>query len=183
LQEPANGAKKSSKQGPRKDADQESRKASKRAHEDSDTSENYSRSGMEDSDNDEDTRPIKRGSRKVKVVKRQKKAIDEKKMSTPKVKKVVKRDLDTSTEEQDGNSEEDNSRSSAEEDSKVFSLIFGILLLILFQVSTCNLCLDVQRKRQPAPAYGKQAEHLRQIIKSCGMRYFCYLNASLWNIK
>ncbi|TVU24704.1 hypothetical protein EJB05_27157 [Eragrostis curvula] len=143
LQEPANGTKKSSKQGPRKDAVQKSSKASKRAREDSDTSElNDSQSEMEDSD--EEARPRKRRSEKGKVMKRQKKATDEKKLSTPKGKKVVKRESDRSTVEQDGNSEdEDNSRSSDEEDNK--------------------------RKRQAAPAYGKQVEHLRSIIKSCGM--------------
>ncbi|KAK3120351.1 hypothetical protein QOZ80_9AG0686220 [Eleusine coracana subsp. coracana] len=142
LQEPANGTKKSSKQGPHKDADPKSSKASKRAREDSDTSENDNQSGMEDSD--EDARPRKRGSEKVKVMKRQKKARDEKKLLASKAKKVAKRDSDRSTEEQDGNSAgEDNSQSSAEEDNK--------------------------RKRQPAPTYGKQVEHLRSIIKSCGM--------------
>ncbi|GJN04678.1 hypothetical protein PR202_ga22243 [Eleusine coracana subsp. coracana] len=129
LQEPANGTKKSSKQGPHKDADPKSSKASKRAREDSDTSENDNQSGMEDSD--EDARPRKRGSEKVKVMKRQKKARDEKKLLASKAKKVAKRDSDRSTEEQDGNSAgEDNSQSSAEEDNK--------------------------RKRQPAPTYGKQ---------------------------
>ncbi|KAL6654785.1 hypothetical protein ACP70R_008250 [Stipagrostis hirtigluma subsp. patula] len=143
LQEPSNGTKKNSKKGSRKDTDQKTGKGSKRVREDSDISElNDSQSELEDSD--EDTRPKKRRAEKGKVIKRQKKVADEKKLSTPKAKKVAKRDSDRSTEEQGGNSaEEDNSHSSAEEDNKI--------------------------KRQPAPAYGKQVEHLKSIIKSCGM--------------
>ncbi|XP_062182217.1 uncharacterized protein LOC133886566 [Phragmites australis] len=143
LQEPANGTKKSSKKGSRKDAYQKASKGSKRAREDSDTSElNDSQSEMEDSD--EDARPRKRGAEKGKVIKRPKKVTDEKKLSTPKAKNVVKRDSDRSIEEQGGKSTaEDSSHSSAEEDNK--------------------------RKRQLAPAYGKQVEHLKSIIKSCGM--------------
>jgi hypothetical protein len=95
---------------------------------------------MEDSD--EDARPRKRGSEKVKAMKRQKKAIDEKKLPAPKAKKVAKRNSDRSNEDQDENSEEeDNSQSSAEEDNKVFSLIFDTLHLMLFQfVSHVLIC-------------------------------------------
>jgi hypothetical protein len=67
------------------------------------------------------TRPKKRGAEKGKPLKQQKKVTVEKKLSTPKVKKVAKRDLDKSTKIKGGDlSEEDNSHSSAEEDDKVF---------------------------------------------------------------
>ncbi|XP_062197499.1 uncharacterized protein LOC133900395 isoform X2 [Phragmites australis] len=143
LQEPANGTKKHSETGFRKDADQKTSKGSKRVRGGSGTSKlNDSLSEMEDSD--EDTRPKKRRAEKGKVVKRQKKVADAKKLSTPKAKKVAKRDRDRSTQEQGGiSAEEDNSHSSAEEENK--------------------------RKRQSAPAYGKQVEHLKSIVKSCGM--------------
>ncbi|TKW01086.1 hypothetical protein SEVIR_8G154700v4 [Setaria viridis] len=147
LQEPANGTKKKSKKGPPMDTDRKASKGSKRAREDSNSSElENSQSEMEDSD--EDARPRKKRAEKPKVIKKQKKVPDEKKLSTLKAKKVAKQDSDRSDDEQGGSSaEEDNSRSSAEEDNK--------------------------RKRQqapaPAPAYGKHVEHLKSIIKSCGM--------------
>ncbi|CAM0146016.1 unnamed protein product [Urochloa decumbens] len=142
LQEPANGAKEKSKKGPPMDTERKTSKGSKRAREDSDSSElNDSQSEMEDSD--EDTRPRKKRAEKAKVIKKQKKVANEKKLSTPKAKKIAKRDSDRSADEQGGNSaEEDNSHSSAEEDNK---------------------------KKQHAPVYGKQVEHLKSIIKSCGM--------------
>ncbi|XP_066337221.1 uncharacterized protein [Miscanthus floridulus] len=143
LQEPANGTKKKSKKGSSKDTDQTSNKGSKRVREESDRSElNDSKSELEDSD--EDSRPRKKRAEKAKVIKKQKIVTNEKKLSTPKAKKVAKQDSDRRTEEKGGNSaEEDNSHSSAEEDNK--------------------------RKRQQTPAYGKQVEHLKSIIKSCGM--------------
>ncbi|KAL6842931.1 hypothetical protein ACP4OV_027244 [Aristida adscensionis] len=145
LQEPANGTKKNIKKGSVKDSEQKMSKGkgSKRVCEDSDTSElNDSQSEMEGSD--EDTRPRKKKAEKSKVIKRQKKVADEKKLSTLKAKKVAKRNSDRNTDERGGSSaEEDNSRSSAEDDNKI--------------------------KRQSAPAYGKQVEHLKSIIKSCGM--------------
>ncbi|ONM26854.1 hypothetical protein ZEAMMB73_Zm00001d007435 [Zea mays] len=142
LQEPANGTKKKSKNGSSKDTDKTS-KGSKRVHEESDSSElNDRKSDMDNSD--VDSRPRKKRAEKAKVTKKQKIVTNERKLSTPKAKKVAKQDLGSSTEEQGGNSaEEDNSHSSAEEDNK--------------------------RKRQQTPAYGKQAEHLKSIIKSCGM--------------
>ncbi|WVZ51355.1 hypothetical protein U9M48_002507 [Paspalum notatum var. saurae] len=142
LQEPANGTQKKSKKDS-KDTDQKTSKGSKRVREDSDGSElNNSKSDTEGSD--VDTRPRKKRAEKAKVIKKQKKVADVKKLSTPKAKKVAKRDSDRSAEEQGGNSgEEDNSHSSAEEDNK--------------------------RIRQQAPVYGKQVEHLKSIIKSCGM--------------
>ncbi|CAL4992764.1 unnamed protein product [Urochloa decumbens] len=143
LQEPANGAKKKSKKGPSMDTERKTSKGSKRAREDSDSSElNDSQSEMEDSD--EDTGPRKKRAEKAKVIKKQKKVANEKKLSTPKAKKIAKRDSDRSADEQGGNSaEEDNSHSSAEEDNK--------------------------KKQQQPPVYGKQVEHLKSIIKSCGM--------------
>lgn len=125
------------------DTDQKTSKGSKRTREDSDNSElNNSQSEMEDSD--EDTRPRKKRAEKGKVIKKQKKVANGKKLSTLKAKKVAKRDSDRNADEEGGNSaEEDNSHSSAEEDNK--------------------------RKRQQAPAYGKHVEHLKSIIKSCGM--------------
>jgi len=142
LQEPANGTKKKSKKGSSKDTDKTS-KGSKRVHEESDSSElNDRKSDMDNSD--VDSRPRKKRAEKAKVTKKQKIVTNERKLSTPKAKKVAKQDLGSGTEEQGGNSaEEDNSHSSAEEDNK--------------------------RKRQQTPAYGKQAEHLKSIIKSCGM--------------
>ena len=124
LQEPANGTKKKSKKGPPMVTDQKTSKGSKRTREDSDNSElNNSLSEMEDSD--EDIRPRKKRAEKGKVIKKQKKVADEKKLSTLKAKKVAKRDSDRNADEQGGNSaEEDNSHSSAEEDNKVFSLNF-----------------------------------------------------------
>ncbi|KAG2562529.1 glutamic acid-rich protein-like [Panicum virgatum] len=143
LQEPANGTKKKSKKGPLTDTDQKTSKGSKRTREDSDSSElNNSQSEMED--RDEDTRPRKKRAEKGKVIKKQKKVANGKKLSTLKAKKVAKRDSDRNADEEGGNSaEEDNSHSSAEEDNK--------------------------RKRLQAPAYGKHVEHLKSIIKSCGM--------------
>ncbi|CAO2149157.1 unnamed protein product [Urochloa humidicola] len=141
LQEPANVAKKKSKKAPPMDTERKTSKGSKRAREDSDSSElNDSQSEMEDTDDDTGSR--KKRVEKAKVIKKQKKVANEKKLSTPKAKKVAKRDSDR--DEQVGNSaEEDNSRSSAEEDNK--------------------------RKQQQAPVYGKQVERLKSIIKSCGM--------------
>ncbi|OEL28095.1 hypothetical protein BAE44_0010887 [Dichanthelium oligosanthes] len=142
LQEPANGTKKKSKKVSPMDTDQKTSKGSKRVCEDSDSSElNNSQSEMEDSD--EDRRPRKKRAEKAKVIKKQKKVADEKKLSTTKAKKIAKRNSDRSADEQGGNSAEDNSHSSAEEDNK--------------------------RKQQQAPAYGKHVEHLKSIIKSCGM--------------
>nr|CAB3489962.1 unnamed protein product [Digitaria exilis] len=143
LQEPANGTKKKSKKESPMDTDQKTSKGSKRGREDSENSGlNDSQSEMEDSD--EDTRPTKKKAEKAKVIKKQKKVAVQKKQSTPKSKKVAKRDSDRSADEQGGNSaEEDNSHSSAEEDNKI--------------------------KRQQTPTYGRQVEHLKSIIKSCGM--------------
>jgi hypothetical protein len=115
-----------SKKEAHKAASQKTSKGSKRARQDSDTSElNDSHSEREDSDMA--TRPKKRGAEKGKALKQQKKVAVEKKLSTPKVKKVAKRDLDKSTKIKGGDlSEEDNSHSSAEEDDKVFFfLILG----------------------------------------------------------
>lgn len=121
LQEPANGTKKKSKNGSSKDTDKTS-KGSKRVHEESDSSElNDRKSDMDNSD--VDSRPRKKRAEKAKVTKKQKIVTNERKLSTPKAKKVAKQDLGSGTEEQGGNSaEEDNSHSSAEEDNKVFSL-------------------------------------------------------------
>nr|CAB3468027.1 unnamed protein product [Digitaria exilis] len=143
LQEPANGTKKKSKKESPMDTDQKTSKGSKRGREDSENSGlNDSQSEMEDSD--EDTRPTKKKAEKAKVIKKQKKVAVQKKQSTPKSKKVARRDSDRSADEQGGNSaEEDNSHSSAEEDNKI--------------------------KRQQTPTYGRQVEHLKSIIKSCGM--------------
>ncbi|KAM0875856.1 hypothetical protein ACQ4PT_036534 [Festuca glaucescens] len=142
LQEPENGTMDHSKKEAHKDASQKTSKGSKRAHQDSDTSElNDSHSEREDSDRA--TRPKKRGAEKGKAIKQQKKVTVEKKLSTPKIKKVAKQDLDKSTKNKGGNSTEDNPHSSAEEDDK--------------------------KRQQPAPVYGKQVERLKSIIKSCGM--------------
>ncbi|KAF8650835.1 hypothetical protein HU200_063742 [Digitaria exilis] len=150
LQEPANGTKKKSKKESPMDTDQKTSKGSKRGREDSENSGlNDSQSEMEDSD--EDTRPTKKKAEKAKVIKKQKKVAVQKKQSTPKSKKVAKRDSDRSADEQGGNSaEEDNSHSSAEEDNKI--------------------------KRQQTPTYGRQVEHLKSIIKSCGMTYYLTLD-------
>ncbi|CAM0873699.1 unnamed protein product [Alopecurus aequalis] len=143
LQESENGTMDHSKKEAHKDASQKTSKSSKRARQDSDTSElNDSHSEREHSDGA--TRPKKRGTEKGKAIKQHKKVTVEKKSSTPKVKKVAKRDLDKSTKNKGGNSsEEDNSHSSAEEDDK--------------------------KRQQSAPAHGKQVERLKSIIKSCGM--------------
>lgn len=115
MQEPANGTKKKSKKGSSKDTDQITSKGSKRVREESDRSE------MEDSD--DDSMPRKKRAEKAKVIKKQKIVTNERKLSTPKAKKVAKQDSDRGTEENGGNSaEEDNSHSSAEEDNKVFRL-------------------------------------------------------------
>ncbi|KQJ88293.1 hypothetical protein BRADI_4g16847v3 [Brachypodium distachyon] len=142
LLEPANGTTEHNKKESRKDADGKTSKGSKRARQDSDTSV-ISDSHREREDSDEDTRPKKRGSEKGKAIKRQKKVTVEKKMSTSKVKKVAKRDLDKSSKKQGGDAEEDSSHSSAEEDSK--------------------------KKQQPATVYGRRVERLKCVIKSCGM--------------
>ncbi|KAM0868907.1 hypothetical protein ACQ4PT_041012 [Festuca glaucescens] len=138
LQEPENGTMDQAQ----KDASQKTSKGSKRARQDSDTSElNDSHSEREDSDRA--TRPKKRGAEKGKAIKQQKKVTVGKKLSTPKIKKVAKQDLDKSTKNKGGNSTEDNPHSSAEEDDK--------------------------KRQQPAAVYGKQVERLKSIIKSCGM--------------
>ncbi|XP_047090980.1 triadin-like [Lolium rigidum] len=142
LQEPENGTMDVGKKEAQKDASQNTSKGSKRARQDSDTSElNDSHSEREDSDRAK--RPKKRGAEKGKSIKQQKKVTVEKKLSTPKIKKVAKQDLDKSTKNKGGNSTEDNPHSSAEEDDK--------------------------KRQQPAPVYGKQVERLKSIIKSCGM--------------
>ncbi|KAL5203748.1 hypothetical protein ABZP36_008619 [Zizania latifolia] len=112
LQEPANGTKKNSKIESRKDSKKTS-KNSKRGRQESDTSE-INDSHSDKGDSDEDMRPKKKVAEKGKAVKRQKKATEKKQLSTPKAKKVAKKDLDRSTGEQ----EEDSSHSSAEEDNK-----------------------------------------------------------------
>uniref|UniRef100_A0A0E0J2U0 DEK-C domain-containing protein n=1 Tax=Oryza nivara TaxID=4536 RepID=A0A0E0J2U0_ORYNI len=140
LQEPANGTKKTSKTESHKDSGQKTSKNSKRARQDSDTSE-INDSHCERGDSDEDARPKKKKAEKGKAVKRQKKTTVEKQLSNSKAKKVAKKDLDKSKER--SGSEEDNSNSSAQEDNK--------------------------KKRQVAPAYGKRVERLKSIIKSCGM--------------
>uniref|UniRef100_A0ACD5WZQ9 Uncharacterized protein n=2 Tax=Avena sativa TaxID=4498 RepID=A0ACD5WZQ9_AVESA len=143
MQEPENGRMDHSEKVARKDASQKTSKRSKRARQDSDTSE-LNDGHSEGEDSDRATMPKKRGAEKGKATKQQKKVTEEKTLSTPKVKKVAKRDLDKSTKNKGGNlAEEDNSHSSAEEDDK--------------------------KRQQPAPAYGKQVEHLKSIIKSCGM--------------
>ncbi|KAI4995989.1 hypothetical protein ZWY2020_040491 [Hordeum vulgare] len=138
LQEPENGMADHSKQEACKDAGQKTSKGSKRARQDSDTFElNNSHSEREDSD--EDIRPKKRGPKKGKSIKQQKKVTAEKKLSTLKVEKVAKRDLDKSDKDQGRNSAEDNPLSSAVDNKKA------------------------------APAHGKRVERLKSVIKSCGM--------------
>ncbi|XP_015698136.1 protein starmaker isoform X2 [Oryza brachyantha] len=75
LQEPANGTKKNSKTESRKDSGKKTIKNSKRARQDSDTSE-INDSHCERGDSDEDTRPKKTKAEKGKAVKRQKKEED-----------------------------------------------------------------------------------------------------------
>ncbi|XP_015698135.1 HIRA-interacting protein 3 isoform X1 [Oryza brachyantha] len=140
LQEPANGTKKNSKTESRKDSGKKTIKNSKRARQDSDTSE-INDSHCERGDSDEDTRPKKTKAEKGKAVKRQKKGTVDKQLSSPKSKKIAKKDSNK-TKEQGGSTEEDSSHSSAEEDNK---------------------------KKQLVPAYGKRVERLKSIIKSCGM--------------
>jgi hypothetical protein len=171
LQEPENGTMDVGKKEAQKDASQNTSKGSKRTRQDSDTSElNDSHSEREDSDRAK--RPKKRGAEKGKSIKQQKKVTVEKKLSTPKIKKVAKQDLDKSTKNKGGNSTEDNPHSSAEEDDKV------LFLKNLGHSNTCSFIMfsllfiyfDLQKRQQPAPVYGKQVERLKSIIKSCGMR-------------
>uniref|UniRef100_A0ACD5WYD5 Uncharacterized protein n=1 Tax=Avena sativa TaxID=4498 RepID=A0ACD5WYD5_AVESA len=143
MQEPENGTMDHSEKVAHEDVSQKTSKGSKRARQDSDTSE-LNDGNSEGGDSDRAARPKKGGAEKGKAIKQQKKVTEEKKLSTPKVKKVAKRDLDKSAKNKGGNSaEQDNSHSSAEEDDK--------------------------KRQQPAPAYGKQVERLKSIIKSCGM--------------
>lgn len=124
MQEPENGTTDHSKQEARKDAGQKTSKGSKRARQDSDTSElNNSHSEKEDSD--EDIRPKKRGAEKGKSIKQQKK------LSTLKVEKVAKRDY-KSDKDQGQNSAEDNPLSSAVDDKKVFICFLCWVLEYLF---------------------------------------------------
>ncbi|XBH84892.1 hypothetical protein VPH35_072954 [Triticum aestivum] len=124
LQEPENGTTDHSKQEACKDAGQKTSKGSKRARQDSDTSElNNSHSEKEDSD--EDIRPIKRGAEKGRSLKQQKK------LSTLKVEKVAKRDY-KSDKDQGQNSAEDNPLSSAVNDKKVFICFLCWVLEYLF---------------------------------------------------
>ncbi|KAM3292456.1 hypothetical protein ACQJBY_036324 [Aegilops geniculata] len=102
LQEPENGTTDHSKQEACKDAGQKTSKGSKRARQDSDTSElNNSHSEKEDSD--EDIRPIKRGTEKGRYIKQQI--------------FFAKRD-NKSDKDQGQNSAEDNPLSSAVNDKK-----------------------------------------------------------------
>uniref|UniRef100_A0A453I1J5 Uncharacterized protein n=1 Tax=Aegilops tauschii subsp. strangulata TaxID=200361 RepID=A0A453I1J5_AEGTS len=104
LQEPENGTTDHSKQEACKDAGQKTSKGSKRARQDSDTSElNNSHSEKEDSD--EDIRPIKRGAEKGRYIKQQI--------------FFAKRD-NKSDKDQGQNSAEDNPLSSAVNDKKLY---------------------------------------------------------------
>ncbi|XP_017700414.1 coiled-coil domain-containing protein 82 isoform X1 [Phoenix dactylifera] len=145
---PANGVKKKPKKASPNVDERKLSKVSKKAHRKSDSSDGNNILS-EDYEVDEEIRPKKRTVEKIKATsknpKRQKKSTEDNKSPSSKERKPVEADLDKSSEDEGANSSEDgDSHSSAEEEVK-------------------------KKQEKPAQVYGKRVEHLKSIIKSCGM--------------
>lgn len=141
----ANGVKKKPKKSSPSVDEKKVSKVSKKARRESDSSDILS----EDDEADEEKKPKKRAAEKIKASlkspKRQKKSTEENKSSSSKVKKPVEADLDKSSEDEGAHSSDDgDSHSSAKEEVK-------------------------KKQERPTQVYGKKVEHLKSIIKSCGM--------------
>ncbi|KAF7048872.1 hypothetical protein CFC21_057531 [Triticum aestivum] len=166
LQEPENGTTDHSKQEACKDAGQKTSKGSKRARQDSDTSElNNSHSEKEDSD--EDIRPIKRGAEKGRSLKQQKK------LSTLKVEKVAKRDY-KSDKDQGQNSAEDNPLSSAVNDKKAAPAHGKRVERLKSVIKSCGMSVppSVYRRAKQAPESKREAcliKELEDILEKEGL--------------
>lgn len=78
-------------------------------------------------------------------------------------------------------SEDDQSQSSAEKPAKVIHhFLTSIIYCVCRNLFTCDSSfLGRQAKEVATPAYGKRVEHLKSVIKSCGMRssFACHLPA------
>ncbi|XP_009380261.2 uncharacterized protein LOC103968690 [Musa acuminata AAA Group] len=121
-------------------------KNTKRARKESDSSDTND-SVTEDEEVDEDIRPKKKTNEKTKSVarapKRQKKSQDKNESSSSSEKKMVEQASENTSEDDGGNSSADSPHSSKG---------------------------DVKKKQEkPTQVYGKRVEHLKSIIKSCGM--------------
>ncbi|XP_073110283.1 uncharacterized protein [Elaeis guineensis] len=145
----ANGVKKKPKKASRDVGEKSLSKVSKKAHRKSDNSESNNILS-EDDEVDEEIRPKKRTAEKIKASlkspKRQKKSMEDNKSPVSKKKKPVEADLEDKSSEDEGakSSEDGDSHSSAEEEVK-------------------------KKQEKPTQVYGKRVEHLKSIIKSCGM--------------
>ncbi|XP_020272769.1 LOW QUALITY PROTEIN: eukaryotic translation initiation factor 5B-like [Asparagus officinalis] len=143
-----NGAKKESKKTSSRRVTGTTGKGNKKSRKDSDSSD----SDDVFSDNEEEEeikKPKKRPAQKLKAdakgSKRQKISAQKSKASSAGKKKPVDKDLEKSDESDGGKSEDDRSQSSGEEE-------------------------EVKKKNEkPAQIYGKRVEHLKSIIKSCGI--------------
>ncbi|VAI05280.1 unnamed protein product [Triticum turgidum subsp. durum] len=156
LQEPENGTTDHSKQEACKDAGQKTSKGSKRARQDSDTSElNNSHSEKEDSD--EDIRPIKRGAEKGRSLKQQ----------------IAKRDY-KSDKDQGQNSAEDNPLSSAVNDKKAAPAHGKRVERLKSVIKSCGMSVppSVYRRAKQAPESKREAcliKELEDILEKEGL--------------
>ncbi|XBH56086.1 hypothetical protein VPH35_078004 [Triticum aestivum] len=158
LQEPENGTTDHSKQEACKDAGQKTSKGSKRARQDSDTSElNNSHSEKEDSD--EDIRPIKRGAEKGRYIKQQI--------------FFAKRD-NKSDKDQGQNSAEDNPLSSAVNDKKAAPAHGKRVERLKSVIKSCGMSVppSVYRRAKQAPESKREAcliKELEDILEKEGL--------------
>lgn len=144
-----NGAKKESKKASNKRVAGKSSKGAKRPTKDSDSSDSdvVSSDDEEEEDNRKPkTRPAQKIKADTKGSKRQKISAQKSKASGPGKKKPVE-DNSEKSDESDGEKSSENDRSQSSGEEK-----------------------EVKKKsEQPAQVYGKRVEHLKSIIKSCGM--------------
>ncbi|THU53091.1 hypothetical protein C4D60_Mb10t10780 [Musa balbisiana] len=123
-------------------------KNTKRARKESDSSDTNDSLTEEDEEVDEDIRPKKKTNEKTKSVarapKRQKKSQDKNESSSSSEKKMVEQASENTSEDDGGNSSADSPSHSSKGDVK-------------------------KKQEKPTQVYGKRVEHLKSIIKSCGM--------------
>ncbi|KAJ6798328.1 eukaryotic translation initiation factor 5B-like [Iris pallida] len=144
--EATNGDKKEHNKASNNKSTGKTNRGAKKASKDSDSSDSKDVISEDEESDEEVRRPKKRPAQKIKTkASKKQKTSTEKKTSASGKKKPVEPDLEKSDESDDEKSPEGNhSESSSEEEDK-------------------------KRSDKPTQVYGKKVEHLKSIIKSCGM--------------
>ena len=155
-------------------------KASKRvsSKENSDSSDSE---GDEEEEEEEEVKPRKKNVPKGKTensdAKKRKRLAKESNISSKKQRKGVKTISEENSDAEDGGdaSEDGHSEPSVEKPVKVIFLYFSASNDQIIHPLLSNFFFwEMQKKEVSTPTYGKRVEHLKSVIKSCGMRFFLF---------